>query len=285
MAAHLQGRRPMMRQALAAVATLVLLAACTTTSTSTSGRVTTSPGANSRSDSQGDSDKTSAQNRASIRMQLAAGYYGQGQYEVALEEIKKAVQAEPENADAYGIRALIYIALGETALAEESFQHALKLAPRNADVSNNYGSFLCENGRVAESLPYFDKALQNRAYPSPEKALNNAGACSLKIKDYDGAERYLLKALEVAPDMPATNVNLARIYYVKRDYKRAGFFIGRVSQTVKMESLTADVLWLAIKVQRKLGDAGAEAGWVAQLRSRHPGSPEYAAYQSGAFDE
>jgi type IV pilus assembly protein PilF len=52
-----------------------------------------------------------------------------------------------------------------------------------------------------------------------------------------------------------------------------------------MESLTADVLWLAIKVQHKLGDTAAEAGWATQLRRHHPGSTEYAAYQRGAFDE
>jgi type IV pilus assembly protein PilF len=274
MATYLGGRRTMALRALAAAAMLALLAACAG-----------GPGQSGRAELQTASDKTSGQKRAAIRLQLAAGYYGQGQYEVALDEIKKAVQADPENADAYGVRALIYIAMGENTLAEDNFQHALKLAPRNADVSNNYGSFLCENGRAAESIAYFDRALQNRSYPSPEKALNNAGSCSLKLKDYAGAERYLLKALELAPDVPATNVNLARVYYVKRDYQRAGFFIGRVSQTAKMESLTADVLWLAIKVQHKLGDASAEAGWATQLRRRYAGSAEYAAYQSGAFDE
>jgi type IV pilus assembly protein PilF len=52
-----------------------------------------------------------------------------------------------------------------------------------------------------------------------------------------------------------------------------------------MDSLTVDVVWLAIKVQHRLGDGGAQAGWVTQLRRHHFATPEYAAYQRGKFDE
>ena len=232
------------------------------------------------------SDQTSAQRKVEIRMQLAVGYYEQGQYAVALDEVKQALLADPQHADAYGMRGLIYQQMGETALAEDNFVRARKLAPGNPDLANNYGSFLCQQtGRVAEALPLFDLALSNRAYRSPASAANNAGSCALKIKDYASAERYLLQALQLTPDLPATNANLARVYFEKRDYVRANFFITRLNKVAKMESLTADVLWLAIKVQHKLGDTGAESGWATQLRRHHPGSTEYAAYQRGAFDE
>ena len=243
------------------------------------------PGNSGKAELQTSSDQSPGQKRAAIRIELAVGYYEQGQLSAALDEIKLALQAEPGNADAYGIRALIYMGLGEVALAEDNFQRALKLAPQNADVSNNYGSFLCQNGRVRESIAHFDAALANKAYQSPAKALNNAGSCALKLGDRALAERYLLQALQLTPDLAATNANLARLYYERRDYQRAGFFVSRLGKTAKLESLTADVLWLAIKVQRKLGDAGAEAGLATQLRRHHSASPEYAAYLHGAFDE
>lgn len=243
------------------------------------------PGNSGKAELATESDQTAAQKRAEIRMQLAVGYYQQGQLPVALDEIKKALAADPDYADAYGMRAVIYMAMGETALAEDNFVRGLKLAPQNPELSNNYGSFLCQNGRVAESFKHFDTALANRAYASPAQAMSNAGACAVKLKDYAAAEKYLLPALKAAPDMPVTNINLARIYYERRDYVRAGFFITRLSKIAKVDSLTADVLWLAIKVQHKLGDTGAEAGWATQLRRHHSASPEYAAYQRGAFDE
>ena len=231
------------------------------------------------------SDQTGAQRKVEIRMQLAVGYYEQGQYPFALDEVKMALLADPQYADGYGMRGLIYQAMGENGLAEDNFVRARKLAPGNPDLANNYGSFLCQNGRVAEAMPLFDAALGNRGYRSPASAANNAGSCALKTKDYASAERYLLQALQLTPDLPATNANLARVYFEKRDYVRANFFITRLNKVAKMESLTADVLWLGIKVQHKVGDKGAEAGWATQLRRHHPGSTEYAAYQRGAFDE
>jgi type IV pilus assembly protein PilF len=231
------------------------------------------------------SDQSIDQKRALIRMQLAVEYYEQGQMEAALDDVKLALQADPGLADAYGVRALIYMNMGELALAEDNFLRALSLAPHNPDLSNNYGSFLCQNGRAAQSIAYFDAALKNRAYQSPGNAWNNAGSCSLKINDLANAERYLLRALEVTPDLAATNANLARLYHARGDYVRAGWFIDRLGKTAKMDSLTADVVWLAVKVQHRLGDGGAQAGWVTQLRRHHFATPEYAAYQRGKFDE
>ncbi|SFV07043.1 type IV pilus biogenesis/stability protein PilW [Pseudoduganella namucuonensis] len=246
---------------------------------------TAEPGNSGRAELATASDQTAAQKRAEIRLQLAIGYYQQGQLPVALDEVKKAIAADPDNADGYGVRALIYMGMGERELAEDNFVRAMKLAPRNPEISNNYGSFLCSTGRVAESFKHFDAALANTSYQSPANAYNNAGGCAMKQKDYDTAEKYLLPALKTAPDVPATNANLARIYYERRDYARAGFFITRLSKVAKADSLAADVLWLAIRVQHKLGDKGAESGWATQLRRHHSASPEYAAYQRGAFDE
>lgn len=228
------------------------------------------------------SDQTDGQRRARIRLQLAVGYYEQRQMGVALDEIRQALAADPAFAEAYVMRALIYMDMGENKLAEESFLQAIKLAPNNPDFNNNYGWFLCQNGREKDSIAYFDAALKNRAYQSPGKALNNAGICSMKLKNKVAAERYFSQAFQYDPGNPTTNSNLARIYYDQGDYERARFYIGRV---LKSDIMTADVLWLAIKIERKLGDRAAESSLVTQLRRRHGGSAEFAAYQRGAFDE
>lgn len=228
------------------------------------------------------SEQTDSQRRARIRLQLAVGYYEQRQMAVALDEIRQALVADPTFAEAYVMRALIYMDMGENKLAEENFLQAIKLSPNTPDFNNNYGWFLCQNGREKESIAYFDAALKNRSYQSPAKALNNAGICSMKLKNKAAAEKYFSQAFQYDPANPTTNSNLARIYYDQGDYERARFYIGRV---MKLDVLTADVLWLAIKIERKLGDRAAEASLATQLRRRHGGSAEFAAYQRGAFDE
>jgi type IV pilus assembly protein PilF len=228
------------------------------------------------------SDLSANQKRALTHLNLAIGYYEQRQWESALDDVKKALSADPNLADAYGVRALIYVEMGETTLADENFLHALSISPGNPDYSNNYGWFLCRNGHAAKAMPYFETAIGNRNYQSPAKALNNAGVCSLKLKDEQRAERYFSRAFRIEPNNPVTNVNLAKIYFDRKDYEKARFYIGRVP---KADELNADVLWLAIKIHRRLGDREAEISLVTQLRKRYPDSAEYAAFRRGAFDE
>jgi type IV pilus assembly protein PilF len=91
--------------------------------------------------------------------------------------------------------------------------------------------------------------------------------------------------LRYDPDLPASSAGLARVYFERRDFERAGFFINRLTAVAKLDTLSADVLWLSMRVERKLGDRSLEASLAAQLRRRFPGSPEYAAFERGAFDE
>lgn len=240
------------------------------------------PGAPPQGEQAASADQAENRRRAQIRLQLAVGYYEQRQMAVALDEIRQALIADPTFAEAYVMRALIYMDMGENKLAEESFLQAIKLSPNSPDFNNNYGWFLCQNGREKESIAYFDAALKNRGYQSPAKALNNAGICSMKLKNRAAAERYFSQAFQYDPGNPTTNSNLARIYFDQGDYERARFYVGRV---MKSDVMTAEVLWLAIKIERKLGDRAAETSLATQLRRRHGGSAEFAAYQRGAFDE
>ncbi|SDG92355.1 type IV pilus assembly protein PilF [Janthinobacterium sp. YR213] len=227
----------------------------------------------------------SVEQRAALRLQLASAYYMQDQFVVALAEAEQAVQLVPGNAQVRGMRALIFAAMRQPVAAEKDFLYALRLAPHNPELSNNYGLFLCQTGRAAQSLAYFDAALQDVAYGTPELALHNAAACSLVMKDYSRAAGYWLKAERIAPGAAITYAGLVRVYYQQQDYRQAAHYLERLGKVATMEGQTADVLWLGIKVQHKLGDAGAEAGLGALLRNHHSGSPEYAAYQNGAFDE
>jgi type IV pilus assembly protein PilF len=97
------------------------------------------------------SDETDTQKRARIRLELASGYYSQGQMTTALDELKQALAIDPNLPHAYNLRGLIYSNLSEYQLAEESFRRALQMDPRDADVMHNYGWFLCQRKRFPES--------------------------------------------------------------------------------------------------------------------------------------
>lgn len=261
-------------RAAAAFVALALLGACASHGGSPRGELKTA------------SDQTALEKRANIRLQLAVGYYQNAQYETALDEVKQAIAIDPDQAEAYGLRALIYTAMGQLQLADDNYQHALRLQPNNPDLANNYGAFLCQSlNKPAQAMSYFERALGNRSYQTPVSALVNAGVCGIRNRQYEAAERHLLEALRYNPDLQASNAGLARIYYERRDYQRAGFFINRLIETAKLDTLSADTLWLALRVKRKLGERTIDASLAAQLRRRFPGSSEYAAFERGAFDE
>jgi len=227
-------------------------------------------------------DKAELHRRAAIRLQLAVSYYQQGQYKVALDEIRQALNVYPQNTDAYVVRALVFMEMGEKQLAEDNFEYALKLEPGKSEILNNYGWFLCQSGRERRGLQLLDRVISDPAYPTPGLALNNAGLCSLKLKDNALAEKYFIQGFRVDPSHSGVNANLAKIYFDKGDFSQARFYIQRV---LRQEVYAADVLWLAIKIERRLGDDSAVSALAAQLRKLHPSSKELISMQKGAFDE
>ncbi len=228
------------------------------------------------------SENPEIQRRAGLRMQLAIEYFQQGQFKPALEEIRQVVSISPKLADAYSLRALIQMEMKDFPRAEENFLHALKLEPTNSEIMNNYAWFLCQNGREKAAMLYFEKVLNDRSYLTPVKALISAGVCSLRLKDVAGAERYFVLGSQIQPANPNLNANLAKIYFDRGEYAKARPFIQRV---LKEEIFAADVLWLAIKIDQKLGDQESVKGLATQLRRRHPSSAEFALFQKGAFNE
>ena len=72
-------------------------------------------------------DEPENRKRARIRIELASGYFEQGQTTVALDEIKQALAADPNYAPAYNLRGLVYMQMSEPALAEASFNRAIQV--------------------------------------------------------------------------------------------------------------------------------------------------------------
>ncbi|NLD69119.1 MAG: type IV pilus biogenesis/stability protein PilW [Limnobacter sp.] len=230
----------------------------------------------------GSAEETDAQRRARIRVELAANYYQEGQLQVALGELGQALAADPANAPAYGMLGLVYMQMGDTPRAEESFQRALRLAPDDADLNNNYGWFLCRNGREREAIDRFGRALRDPLYKTPAKALHNAGICSLRIGDEAGAERYLQRAFQLDASNPVTMFNLSELYLKRRDYDRARFYAQRLLGAFEPVPQT---LWLALKIEHALGNREAVASLGAQLRRRFPASPEAGLLAAGRYSD
>jgi type IV pilus assembly protein PilF len=229
------------------------------------------------------SDQTDADRRAAVRMELAALHYSRGQYETALDEIKLALQSKPDLGAAFSLRGLVYASMGEESLAEDSFARALQINPRDADTLHNRGWILCQRNRFAEADQLFEQALALPQYRETQRTYMAQGVCHARAGRLEDAERKLSRAYELDPSNPTTALNLSEVLYRRGEYERARFYIRRVNQREDLSN--AQTLWLALRVENRLGNRGGVDDYGRQLRNRFPQAPETLAYERGRFDE
>ena len=222
-------------------------------------------------------------NRAKIHTELGAMYFQAGNYAVALDELQIALNADSSYYQAYSVRGLVRTALKENDKAESDFRRALDIAPNDPEVNNNYGWYLCETGKERQSIVYFLNALKSPLYETPDRAYTNAGTCALKAGDLEGAQNYLLKALQLSRDgaMPA-RMELAKLFYRRGILEESRIYLNDALKM--MEPPSAEALWLGVRIERKLGNRAAEGGFASQLRSRYPSSMEYQEFLKGNFE-
>ncbi len=132
--------------------------------------------------------------RALRRLSLATAYFDQGQNTVAQQEVRAALQIDPNYADAYNLLGLIHQRDGAANLAEQSFQQALNLAMAEpslgvalANVQHNYGWFLCEQNRWSDAHIQLSRALTQRTYSQTSKTWMALGICQRKAGQINDA--------------------------------------------------------------------------------------------------
>lgn len=225
--------------------------------------------------------QTDVRNRAKIHTELGSLYLQDQRYGVALEEARIAIEADPSYAPAYNLLGLVHMFLQESGPAEENFRRALSLAPADPEINNNYGWFLCQSGREQQSIERFMTAVKNPLYATPGRPLTNLGVCYLRLKDDKSAEEFFQRAVRAE-----NGANPQALYWLGDIYHRTGR-LGEARRVVadlhKLVEPTAQSTWLALLVERKLGDREAEARHVSALRRKFQGSPEHQKLMQGQY--
>lgn len=281
---YLQAWLPRVPSALRRVAWwALLLLPLTWLQVSLSGCAAGGPGAtSSQAEPITEFDEPDTRKRARIRLTLASNYFEQGQTTVALDEIKQSLAADPTYAPAFVLRGLVYMRLNNSALAEDSFQRALQINPRDGDTLHNYGWFVCEAGRHASAIDLFDRALASANYGGRASTYLAKGICQVRANQLSAAEASFAKSYELDAANPITGYNLASLLFRRGDNARAQFYTRRLNNG---EFANPETLWLGIQVERRLGNATVVEQLAQQLGRRYPQSTQWARYQRGAFDE
>lgn len=214
---------------------------------------------------------------AVLNTQLGIEYFRQGNFEVALMRLERAIQIDRNYGPAHDALGLLYARLGQMEDADRHFQRSVELQPNGSGALNNYGQFLCARGRMKEGIALFDRAIENPLYPTPENAHTNAGLCLVAAGDDLAAAERFERALQANPRMPPALLQLSRIHFEQADHLRARAFLQRYSSLAEP---TAEALWLGVRIERALGDRDAEFAYAVALRNDFPNSPEALALAS-----
>jgi type IV pilus assembly protein PilF len=218
------------------------------------------------------SEPASESEAAIANMNLGAGYLRQGNTELAIERLQRALAQDPRLVQAHTTIAVAYSQIGNFAEAENHFLRATQLDSDDGAAANAYAAYLCERGnRWADARPYFRRAAADTDYGTPEVALTNAGLCARDAGDLAAAEENFRAALMRNPRHADALLNMLEITSQRGDNLQARAFIQRY---LDVRPATAPVLLTCVNVERALNNAAAADRCAAQLRSGFPGSPE-----------
>jgi len=208
---------------------------------------------------------------AEVNTQLAIEYMREGMYEAAMEKFKKALKQNPDLQVAHSSVAILYERLGETGLAEEHYRKAYNLNRRDSATLNNYGQFLCRDGRLKEADKMFTDAVKNPLYRYPETVYTNAGICAHKRPDPVLAATYFRKALQANPKYQPALREMAKNSFAQEKYLATRAYLQRLQEVAK---LAPEYLWIGVRAESALGDKDAVSSYALLLKNRFPESDE-----------
>ena len=144
-------------------------------------------------------------------------YKARGQEEKAMEYYSKALEINPELPMAYYNIGTIKSDKGDLESAKENFLKALKLDPQMPIAMHQMGETLLREGKIEEAKNYFKKlaeggAREDKGFNARLAGYSSLGKLYLAEKNFEEAEKYFLKGLELSPQNPELCYSLGNMY-------------------------------------------------------------------------
>lgn len=206
-----------------------------------------------------------------LNAQLGLGYMQKGQYKRAQSKLEKAINFNPDNAEAYHYKAELHRRLQEYDKAEENYKKSLDIDSKNANTLNNYGIFLCDQGRYDEAYGYFKKIINDPLYLYKADAYENLGMCSYRQGKLQQAEKAFQNALAINNKMSKSILKMAQLTFDRREKAEAYSYFKRY---IGLAPHTPESLWLGILIETDRGNKNAVASYKVLLKGKFPVSKE-----------
>jgi tetratricopeptide (TPR) repeat protein len=144
---------------------------------------------------------------ADAHLDLGNALLAQGKVTEAVKEYSEVRRINPNDKKASVALANAMSRQGKGDLAATEYSRILESDPNNVDAHYNLGLELSKQGKFEEAASHYSKALEIN--PNYAKAHNNLGAVLAQMGRSDEAVPHYQEALRIKPDYPEAHYNLA----------------------------------------------------------------------------
>ncbi len=174
--------------------------------------------------------KEDLEQAAAAYYQLGVEYLNKGEYERALLELRKAQATDPKKVEVYNAEGLVYYYTSRNTEAEEAFRKALLMKENYSEAYINLGTLYAREGKCAQAVSQFEKALQNPFYKTPAKAKENLGLCYQILGQFRKAEASFKEAIRLDPFLFRAYFDLGKLYYKNNRIDQAIWILSKAIQ-------------------------------------------------------
>lgn len=212
---------------------------------------------------------------AKKRVEAAQVYLQKRNLQRAKYHLDKAIEHDDDYPDVYLTLGFYYELANNFPEAKKAYAEALSLDRRNPEFKNTFARFLCRTGEYDRAEELFEEAINTTTFTRVDQAYVNAGVCQRAQGNNQKALEYFRRAINLNPKLPDALIEIAKYEFDQERYLRAKQYIERYREVSRH---TPNTLWLALRVESKLGNKDGVASYALQLQNLYPDSAETMEY-------
>ena len=147
---------------------------------------------------------------AEARSNISTVFLAEGNYDRAIDNIKKAINLEPEVPEYRNNLGAVYRKKGQLQQAVKEFLIAIWIKPDFMEAHNNLGNVLKDQGKYDKAIEAFRRCIELK--PDSAEVFTNLGIVYRKADRNQEAIDAFSQALEINPALALPHLHLALIY-------------------------------------------------------------------------
>jgi len=166
--------------------------------------------------------------RSYREFQLAASLRDEGQTAAAIEHLRKALELDPNNAEAHLLLGFIQMERRDYENAERELSTSIKLLQKQeregsilAEARNIYGLCLIELGRYEDAVETLRESASDELNAAPHLAWGNLALAQFHLGEYQEAVKSTMEAVRIQPRFCVGYYTMGRALWQLQQFREA----------------------------------------------------------------